>query len=67
MYYSTNIIITIKSRRMRWAGHETRMGESIKTLKVLVGKPEREIPPGRPEHGSENNIELDMKKECRKF
>jgi hypothetical protein len=30
----------IKSRRMRWAGHVTRMGEERKVYKVLVRKPE---------------------------
>jgi hypothetical protein len=26
LYYSTNILTVIKSRRMRWAGHVARMG-----------------------------------------
>jgi len=26
--YSTNIIQVIKSRRIRWAGHEVRVGEN---------------------------------------
>jgi hypothetical protein len=26
LYYSSNIIMVIKSRRMRWAGHGARMG-----------------------------------------
>ena len=30
----------IKSRRMRWAGHAGRMGESRGLYRVLVGKPE---------------------------
>jgi hypothetical protein len=28
LYSSPNIIITIKSRRMRWAGHVARMGRN---------------------------------------
>ena len=28
MYFSPNIVRVIKSRRMRWAGHVARMGES---------------------------------------
>jgi hypothetical protein len=30
----------IKSRRMRWAGHVARMGETRKSCRILVGKPE---------------------------
>jgi hypothetical protein len=30
----------VKSRRMRWAGHVTLMGEVRKVYRVLVGKPE---------------------------
>jgi hypothetical protein len=29
----------IKSRRMRWAGHVTRMGEKRNAYRRLVGKP----------------------------
>jgi hypothetical protein len=29
LYSSTNIIMVIKSRRMRWAGRVARMGEGI--------------------------------------
>jgi hypothetical protein len=35
-----NIIRMIKSRRMRWAGHVTRMGEKRNAYRILVGKPE---------------------------
>jgi hypothetical protein len=30
----------IKSRRMRWAGHVTRMGAMGNACRILVGKPE---------------------------
>jgi hypothetical protein len=42
-YSSPNIVQVIKSRRMRWAGHVTRMGEKKGVYRVLVGKPEGEI------------------------
>jgi hypothetical protein len=48
LYTSPNIIRQIKSRRMRWAGHVARMGEERKMYNVLVGKPKRKIPLGRP-------------------
>jgi hypothetical protein len=40
----------IKSRRMRWAGHVARMGETRNAYRILVGKPERKRPQGRPVH-----------------
>jgi hypothetical protein len=39
---------TIKSRRMRWAGHVARMGEMRGIHRDLVGKPEGKRPLGRP-------------------
>jgi hypothetical protein len=40
LYLSPNIIIQIKSRRMRWAEHVAHMGEERKVYKVLVVNPE---------------------------
>jgi hypothetical protein len=34
----------IKSRKMRWAGHVTRMGEKRNEYKILVGNPEGKRP-----------------------
>jgi len=45
---SPNIVRVIKWRRMRWAGHVARMGEKKGVYRVLVGKPERRRPLGRP-------------------
>jgi hypothetical protein len=39
LYSSPNIIRQIKSRRMRWAGHVSRMGEERNMYRVLMGKP----------------------------
>ena len=38
----------VKSRRMRWAGHVTRMGNERWAWKLLVGKPEGKRPIDRP-------------------
>jgi hypothetical protein len=46
----------IKSRRMRRAGHMTRMGERRNLYWVLVGNPKRKRPLGRPRHRLEDNI-----------
>jgi hypothetical protein len=44
LYSSPKIIIQIKLRRMRWAGHVACMGEERKVYEVLVGKPEGKRP-----------------------
>ena len=38
LYSSPNIVRVIKSRRMRLAGHVTRMGEERGVYRILVGK-----------------------------
>ena len=40
LYSSPIIVLVIKSRRMRWAGHVARMVEERGVYSVLVGKPE---------------------------
>ena len=50
LYSSPNIIRTLKSRRLRWAGHVARMEHSRNAYRVLVGKPESKRPLGRPKH-----------------
>jgi hypothetical protein len=40
LYSSPSIIIIIKSRRTRWAGHVVRMGEKRNAYRLLEGKPE---------------------------
>jgi hypothetical protein len=47
-YSSPSIIRIIKSRKMRWAGHITRMGEKRNAYSLLVGKPEGKRLLGRP-------------------
>jgi hypothetical protein len=48
LYSSPSIIRIIKSRRMRWVGHETQMGEKRNAYRLLVGKPEGKRLLGRP-------------------
>jgi hypothetical protein len=38
LYSSPSIIRMIKSRRMRWASHEARMGEKRNVYRLLVRK-----------------------------
>ena len=39
LYRSPNIVRVIKSRRLRWAGHVSKMGEGRSAFKILTGKP----------------------------
>ncbi|KAJ4448244.1 hypothetical protein ANN_10258 [Periplaneta americana] len=61
LYSSPNIIRNIKSRRLRWAGHVARMGESRNAYRVLVGRPEVKRPLGRPRRRWEDNIKMDLR------
>ena len=44
LYSLPNIIGSLKSRRLRWAGHVARMEQSRYAYRVLVGKPEGKRP-----------------------
>jgi hypothetical protein len=59
--FSPYIIRVIKSRRMRWAEHVTRMENMRNAHKILVGKPEVRKPLGRPGRRWEDNIRIDLR------
>jgi hypothetical protein len=61
LYSSPNIVRVIKSRRMRWTGHVTRMGERRGVYRVFVGRSEGKIPLGRPGRRWEDNIKMDLR------
>jgi hypothetical protein len=50
-----------KSRRMRWAGHVARMETKRNVCEILVGKPERKIPLGRPRRKWVDNSNIDLR------
>ena len=56
VYCSPNIVLVIKSRIMRWAGHVVCGGERRGAYRVLVGETEGKRPLGRPRHRWEDNI-----------
>jgi hypothetical protein len=60
LYSLPNIVRVVKSRRMIWAGHVTRMGEDSGVHRVLVGKPEGKRPLGRQRCRWEDNIKMDF-------
>jgi hypothetical protein len=61
LYFSPSIIRIIKSRRMRWTGHVARMGEKRNAYRILVGKPQRKRPLGRPRRRWDDNIKIDLR------
>ncbi|KAJ4435318.1 hypothetical protein ANN_17928 [Periplaneta americana] len=61
LYSSPDIIRNIKSRRLRWAGHVARRGESRNAYRVLVGRPEGKRPSGRPKRTWEDNIKMELR------
>jgi len=50
LYSSPNNFRVINLKRMRCEGHGARIGERRGVCRVLVGKPERKIPPRGPRH-----------------
>jgi hypothetical protein len=61
LYSSPNIVRAIKSRKLSWEGHVTRMGERRGVYRVLVGRPEGERPLGRRRRRWEDNIKLELR------
>ena len=57
LYCSPNIVRVIKSRRLRWAGHVTRMEERGSAFKILIGK----RPLGRPRRRWEGIIRMEFR------
>jgi hypothetical protein len=60
LYSLPNIVLVVKSRRMRWAGHVARMGDGRGVYRLLVGTPEGKRPLGRPRGRWEDNIKKDV-------
>jgi hypothetical protein len=54
------MVWVITSIRMRWAEDVVWLGEERGVYRVLVGKPERKRPLGRPSHRWEDNIRMDL-------
>jgi hypothetical protein len=60
LYSSPSIIRTVKSRRMRWAGHVARKREKRNVYRTLVGNPDGKRPLGRPRCRWIDNIKMDL-------
>ncbi|KAJ4446312.1 hypothetical protein ANN_13007 [Periplaneta americana] len=59
--FITILACNIKSRRLRWAGHVARIGESRNAHGVLVGRPKGKRPLGRPRRRWKDNIKIDLR------
>jgi hypothetical protein len=46
---------------MRWAGHVGRIGAKKNACRILVGKPERKRPLGRPRRRWVDNTKMDLR------
>ena len=60
LYCSSNIILVMKSRRMRWVVHVARIGEGRGADRILVGKPKGRSSLGRPGHRWRDNMKMDL-------
>ena len=60
LYRSPIIVRVIKSKRLRWAMHVTRMEESWSAFKLLTDKPTGKRPLWRPRRRWEDNIRMDL-------
>jgi hypothetical protein len=60
-YSLPDIIMVIKSRILRWAGHVALMGVMRNVCKILFIKPEGKRPLEILRHKWENNIKMDVK------
>ena len=58
LYSSPNIVRVIKSIRIRWVWHVTRVGRRRGAYRVLLGKPDGKRPRGRPRYRWEDNIKI---------
>jgi hypothetical protein len=56
------MMMMMKSRRIRWQGYVTRIGEITNANKVLIGKPKGMRPLRRPRCRWEDNIRMDLRK-----
>jgi len=60
LYFSPNIFRVIKSRRIRWAGHVTRIEEKRSVYTILAGKPDGKRPLGRFRRRREVNMKMNF-------
>jgi len=60
LYSSPITAQVIKLRIIQWVGHAAHMGERRGLYRVLLGKPERKSPLGKPRCRWKDNINMDL-------
>jgi hypothetical protein len=60
-YSSSNIVMVIKPRKMKWAGHVARIEERRGVYRVLVRRSKGKRPQGRPRRRWKDNIKLGLR------
>jgi hypothetical protein len=60
LYSSSNVVKVIKSTRLRWAGHITRIEEGRSAFQILTGTPAGKRPLGWPRRRWEDNTRMDL-------
>jgi hypothetical protein len=60
LYFSQNIIIMMKSRKMRWEGQAARIGLRVKCIGIWLKARSKETS-GRPKHRWEDNVKIDLR------
>ena len=61
LYRSPNLVRVIKSSRLRWGGHVSRIEGNKRAFIMLRGKPIGKRSLGRPRRRWEDNIRMDLK------
>jgi hypothetical protein len=62
LFKQPDIVVTIKTGRIRWAGHVQRMPETRSVKKVFFGKPDGRRRRGRPRKRWLDDLEEDLRK-----
>ena len=60
-YRSPNMVMSIKSRKLSWAGDVVRIEEGRSASKIITGKPTEKRPLARPKPRWKDNIRNDLK------
>ena len=62
LFKQSDIVVTIKKGRIKWAGHVQRMPETRSVKKVFLGKPDGRRRSGRPRERWLDDLEEDLRK-----